>query len=140
MSLTYGLLRSLRKRPHCGVKIDRTAARIDRARGLGPPCLLSATHSRRSPKLAQAAARLQPSAVSMPPSKKTRTTVVDVPNKRDQIISAWLRGVLEPRTNLAVAQRMVYPAETVFSAPYVTHITVRVEPALSLWPALLFRR
>jgi hypothetical protein len=76
----------------------------------------------------------------MPPSKKTRTTVVDVPNKRDQIISAWLRGVLELRTNLAVAQRMVYPAETVFSAPYVTHITVRVEPALSLWPALLFRR
>ena len=48
-------------------------------------------------------------------------------SKRDQIISAWLRGVLELRTNMAAAQRMVYPTETVFSAPYVTHITVRVE-------------
>ena len=28
---------------------------------------------------------------------------------------------------MAAGQRMVYPAETVFSAPYVTHITVRVE-------------
>jgi hypothetical protein len=28
---------------------------------------------------------------------------------------------------MAAAQRMVYPTETVFSAPYVTHITVRVE-------------
>ena len=118
------------------MKIDRTAraARIDSARASLP------AERDAQQAVAQAAARLQPSAVSMPPSKKTRTTVVDVPNKRDQIISAWLRGVLEPRTNLAVAQRMVYPAETVFSAPYVTHITVRVEPALSLWPALLFRR
>ena len=63
----------------------------------------------------------------MPPAgKRTRAEAVAVP-KRDQIISAWLRGVLEPRTDLAAAQRMVYPTETVFTAPYVTHITVSVE-------------
>ena len=83
----------------------------------------------------------------MPPAgKRTRAEAVAVP-KRDQIISAWLRGVLEPRTDLAAAQRMVYPTETVFTAPYVTHITVRVEhppcllglrrPALSPWSATL---
>ena len=82
----------------------------------------------------------------MPPSgKRMRAEVVAVP-KRDQIISAWLLGVLEPRTNMAAAQRMVYPTETVFTAPYVTHITVRVEPpcllglrrpALSPWSATL---
>ena len=61
----------------------------------------------------------------MPPSgKRMRAEVVAVP-KRDQIISAWLLGVLEPRTNMAAAQLMVYPTETVFTAPYVTHITVR---------------
>ena len=82
----------------------------------------------------------------MPPAgKRMRAEAVAVP-KRDQIISAWLLGVLEPRTNMAAAQRMVYPTETVFTAPYVTHITVRVEPpcllglrrpALSPWSATL---
>ena len=67
----------------------------------------------------------------MPPAgKRTRAEAVAVP-KRDQIIfSAWLRGVLEPRTDLAAAQRMVYPTETVFTAPYVTHIiSIRKEKA-----------
>ena len=68
----------------------------------------------------------------MPPAgKRMRAEAVAVP-KRDQIISAWLLGVLEPRTNMAAAQRMVYPTETVFTAPYVTHITVRVEHPVSL--------
>ena len=71
----------------------------------------------------------------MPPtgSKRTRTEAVAVP-KGDQIIAAWLTGVLEPRTNVAAAQRLAYPTETVFSAPYVTHIAVRIEQrSLSLF-------
>ena len=115
-------------------KNDRSAARIDRtavgkstALRSESTALRCAPHCLRSPKLAQSAARLQPSA-AMPPtgSKRTRTEAVAVP-KGDQIIAAWLTGVLEPRTNVAAAQRLAYPTETVFSAPYVTHIAVRIE-------------
>ena len=95
-----------KNRPQCGVKIDRTAVRDDRtAVGKSTALRSDSTALRRvrrdidrtavraallrSPKLAQAAARLQPSARSMPPtgSKRTRTEAMAV-SKRDQIISA----------------------------------------------------